>query len=277
MSKCKKCQSLFLESYYKELDAPQKRFFDEHIKVCEKCRAEFEKMEDTLQFMGKRIRPEPGEKFWDSYEERLTRRIEKEESRQADKGSLWEGLTRPFTHAPKWAYQVAAALVLVVVGVFIGRMIFSPSISGKQQAAITPQPPRGELFHRTENYIERSKLILLAIVNFDPATEDPYALDLPYQQKVSRDLVQEASVLRKDLAESDQERLESLIASLEMILLQIANLESENDLESIELIKGGVNRQGVLMEINLSDLRRSFQEKNTSRSPRQPSTRPQTF
>ena len=246
---------MFLEAYYEELDATQKSFFKEHVLVCEKCKSEFDEMIDTLQVMDKRIRPEPGEKFWDSYEERLAKRIEKEEVLQADQPSWGERLARPFILAPKWAYQAAAALVLIVVGVFIGRMIFLPSVPAIQQAA---QQPDGELIHRTQNYIERSKLILLALVNFDPATEDPYALDIPYQQQVSRDLVQEASLLKSDLAKSDQRRLEELIANLEMILLQIANLESENDIEAIEIVKDGVNRQGVLMEINLTDLRYSF-------------------
>ena len=109
--------------------------------------------------------------------------------------------------------------------------------------------------HRSQDYIERTKLILLALVNFDPSIEDPYALDLPYQKQVSRELVEEASFLKKELAESDQGRLENLVTSLEIILLQIANLESENDLEAIEIVKEGINNRGILMEINLTDLR----------------------
>ena len=111
------------------------------------------------------------------------------------------------------------------------------------------------LVQRSQYYIERSKRILLALVNFDPSIEDPYALDLPYQKQTSKDLVREANYLKNELAESDQERLENLIGSLEIILLQIANLESENDLDAIELVKDGIDRQGILMEINLSDLR----------------------
>jgi hypothetical protein len=154
-------------------------------------------------------------------------------------------------------------------------MLFLPSTPEIQQAS--QQLTGAELVLRTQNYIERSKLILLAMVNFDPKTEDPYALDLPYQQQISRELVQEASLLRKDLSESKQRRLENLIASLEMILLQIANLESENDLDAIELIKEGADSQGILMEINLTDLRRSFKKRNESRPFKQPSNKPQTF
>lgn len=282
MNDCKKCQSLFLEALYEEINAEQKHFFKNHLLVCEKCKSKFEEMKSTLQFMDKRVRPEPGKAFWDSYEERLAQRMEKEEILQAERESWRERYARIFTPVPKWAYQAAAALVLIVVGVFIGRMIFTPSASEIQQASrqpgiVSPQQPGTELIHRTRNYIERSKLILLALVNFDPASEDPYALDLPTQQQVSKELVQEASYLKRELAESDQERLENLIIDLERVLLQIANLESESDFDAIDLIKEGANSQGILMQINLTDLRRSFQKRNESMPSKRPSTKPQIY
>lgn len=282
MSDCKKCKPLFLEAFYEELDTQQKQFFRDHLLVCENCRSEFEEMKSTLNFMSRRVRPEPTKKFWDSYEERLDQRIEKEEASQDEREPWRIKLLRPFSLAPKWTYQAAAALVLIVAGVFIGRIIFSPSVSEIKQVSqpprlITQQQPQAELVLRTQNYIERSKLILLALVNFDPATEDPYALDLPYQRRVSRELVQEAGFLKRELAQSDQERLEHLIAGLEVILLQIANIEAENDFEAIEIVKEGVNSRGILMEINLTDLRRSIRKGKRSMSPDQPSHKPQTF
>jgi hypothetical protein len=282
MSDCKKCQSLFLEAFYEEMNAEQKHFFKDHLLVCEKCKSKFEEMKSTLQFMGKRVRPEPGKLFWDSYEERLAQRVEKEEILQPERESWQKRFVRTFTSIPKWAYQAAAALVLIVVGVFIGRMVFPPLTPETQQASrqpgiVSPQQPGTELVLRTQNYIERSKLILLALVNFDPATEDPYALDFPFQQQISKELVQEASYLKRELAESDQERLENLIVDLERVLLQIANLESENDFEAIDLIKEGANSRGILMEINLTDLRRSFQKRNESMPSKRPSTKPQIY
>jgi len=282
MSDCKKCQSLFLEAFYEEMNAEQQHFFKDHLSVCEKCTSSFEEMKSTLLFMDKRVRPEPGKAFWDLYEERLAQRIEKEEILQPERESLRKKFSRTFIPVPKWAYQAAAALVLIAAGIFIGRMVFLPSAQELQQASqqpglTTPQQPGTELVNRTQNYIERSKLILLALVNFDPTTEDPYALDLPFQQQVSKELVQEASYLKRELAESDQERLENLIIDLERILLQIANLESENDFEAIELVKEGVNNRGILMEINFADLRRSIRRGKSSMSPDQPSPKPQNF
>jgi hypothetical protein len=282
MSECKKCRSLFLEYFYGELDAPKKKFFDEHMSLCEKCKFSFDEMKAVLQFTGKRVRPEPPESFWDAYEEKLTKKIEIEEAGQVNRESLWEKLARRSSLAPKWVLQAAAAVALIVIGVFIGRALFSPAISGVQQASqrsgiITPKQPETALIRRSQDYIDRSKLILLALVNFDPSLEDPYALDLPYQKEVSRQLVEEAGFLKKDLAESDQERLENLIASLEIILLQIANLESENDLDAIALVRDGISRRGILMEINLTDLRLSMNKGKKSVSAEEPSQKPKTL
>ena len=282
MNKCKKCRSLFLEYFYGELDASKKKFFDEHLSVCDKCKSQFAEMEAVLRFTGKRIRPEPPEEFWDSYEERVEQRIETEEASTVDRESLWRSLGRRFYLAPKWIYQAAAAIALIVIGVFIGRALFSPRITGVQLASqrlelTTPQQLETALIHRSQDYIERTKLILLALVNFDPSTEDPYALNLPYQKQVSKELVEEASYLKKELAESDQERLENLVTSLEIILLQIANLESENDLEAIALVRDGINRQGIIMEITLTDLRLFMNRGKESESREQPLHKPKTI
>ena len=281
MSDCKKSRSLFLEYFYGELKAPQKKLLDDHLSACAKCRSRFAEMKAVLQFTGKRVRPEPPQEFWDSYEERLVRRMEADEAAEADRESIWIKLGRRFAAAPKWAYQAAAAAALIIIGVFIGRALFSPAVPGIQHASQRPDiaaqsPMETTVADRSQNYIQRSKLILLALVNFDPSSDDPYCIDLTYQKKISRELVAEADFLKRELAESDQERLENLITSLEMILLQIANLESENDLEAIELVRDGINNRGILMEINLSDLRLSMKKGESSMSPEQPSRKPKT-
>jgi len=262
MNKCKRCRSLLLEHFYGEMDTEKQKFFAQHLSVCEKCQTRFEEIEAVLQFTGQRVRPEPEQEFWDTYEQQLARRIEKEEASRLGCESSIEKRKRQFSIIPKWAYQAAAAVALIIIGVFLGRALFSPRVPGVQHAMKQPDPatqlqPAATLVHRSQDYIERSKLILLALVNFDSSEEDPYALDLPYQKQISKELVKEAGFLKEELAKSDQERLENLISSLEVILLQIANLESENDLDAIELVRDSIDNRGILMEINLSDIRLS--------------------
>jgi len=273
MSDCKKCQDLFCEAFYEELNAEQKNFLESHVSVCEECESEYDGVTSTLKVMEKRARPEPEQAYWNGYWNKLSRRMEEEKTLTPKTESWWRNFTRAFTFAPKWALQTAAALVLVVLGIYLGKMIFYPSVPGVQQArqlpAVTPQlEPSTEYIQRAQNYIERSKLILLALINFDPETEDSYALDLPFQQQVSRELVREASFLKQGIADSDQRRLRDLIADLEVILLQIANLESEHDFEAIELVKEGVDSRGILLQIHVTDFRQSTKVRDkTTPSP----------
>lgn len=265
MSDCKKCQALFADALYEELNDEQRHFFKDHIQVCEKCKSDYTEMTSTLRIMNKRIRSEPGQAFWDNYENKLTKRIEEKEILEAKSESWWRIFIRTLNLAPKWVYQTTAALLLIFLGIYIGRMMYSPSASEIQQsrklAGIISQPEPGiEMISRAQNYMERSKLILLTMINFDPETEDPYALNLPYQQQVSRELVHEASFLKKELADSDQRRLQNLITDLEVILLQIANLELEHDFEAIDLFREGADIQGILLRIHLTDVRQSIKK-----------------
>jgi hypothetical protein len=92
-------------------------------------------------------------------------------------------------------------------------------------------------------------------------------LNLPRQKEMSRELVNEASVLRGDLKAAKERRLERLIGELEMILVQLANLKAEADLPSIEIIKAGAELKDVLFKINLSEMRRESDKVRTPALP----------
>lgn len=263
MNECKECKALFTESFYDELNPDQRQFLEDHLETCKKCQSEYTEMTSTLEIMNKRIRPEPAQAFWDDFGKNVAERMEEGKALDVQTESRGRSFIRALSFAPRWAFQATAAALLVIVGIFIGRTVFSPPVSeveyAQQPISMVSPPQSGvELISRTQNYIERSKLILLAIINFDPQTEDPFALNIPYQKQVSKELVQEASFLKKGLADADQRRLQSLITDLEVILLQIANLESEHDLEAIEFVKDGVESRGILLKIHLTDIRQSI-------------------
>ncbi|MBN2408127.1 MAG: zf-HC2 domain-containing protein [Candidatus Aminicenantes bacterium] len=255
MKSCKRCRDLLLPALYGELASEDKAFFEDHLASCPVCAAEFRAMTETLKTMSRRVRPEPGQEFWEGYWDRLVRRMEKEDTpAEASSPSAGRRLGRIFGLSPRWIFQAAAALVLVVLGIFIGRMVFSPR---RVPVEIARQPVRTALDNpvvRARAYIDRSKPVLLALVNHDPASENPYALDLPSQKRISRELVNQAGALKSDLKEPGQRRLRELVGDLEIILLQIANLEAENDLEAVEFVKQGVESGGLLLKINLSEM-----------------------
>jgi len=109
---------------------------------------------------------------------------------------------------------------------------------------------------RAMRYIEKSQMLLIALVNNDPAdTPGAYAADFGEQQRRSRELVHEAAVVKDGLDEPGQRRLRELVSELEKILIQIANLESASDVDGVEFIRSRVNDRDVLFKINLEQMR----------------------
>jgi len=260
MKECKKCRALLVEALYGELDSKEQDFFEKHLASCPACAAESEAMTETLKIMDERVRPERDQGFWNGYWDRLSRRMKEEEAVVEEKPRSWAKiLGRSWSLRPRWALQAAAALALIAAGILIGRMIFAPRqlpVEASRPAVEAPpvQPGEGDPVLRARNYVDRSKLVLLALVNYDPTSDDPYALDLPLQKQISQQLVNQAGALKSDLKDPGQRRLRELVADLETILLQIANLEAKNDFEAVDIVKQGVESRGLLLKINLSEM-----------------------
>jgi hypothetical protein len=242
MKPCKQVRRLFIEALYDELDPDAKQSFHAHLESCIRCRKAFRKMKRALGVMSRRVRVEPPQQFWDGYWTNLEQRM-----RQEKKVVVPQKI--------RWIYRAAAVVLLIGAGVILGRFLVPP------QTVITDSRPGGpeivpaKLEQRTQNFLGRSEILLLGLVNFDPETEEPASLDLSKQKSVSKDLIQEAAYLKKELKDSDDRRLEKLVGDLELILLQIANLEEKEDLPEIELVKNGVDRKGLLLKINLEQMR----------------------
>lgn len=262
MTECRKARDRMIEALYGGLDPEEKEIFERHLGACPECAAEYSVLGATLEVMDRRERPDPGPAFWDGYYGRLENRLDAEAAAPAAapaRPAARRRLGGWLSFAPRWAAQAAAAVILVAAGILIGRSVFAPPAPGPAAGGASvavPAPAGDPRLVRAENYIERSKILLLALVNFDPAAKDPYGLDLPRQKEISRGLVTEAAALKSDLRRPADRRLRELVSDLEVILLQIANLESENDLEAVELVQQGVAERGLLMKINLNDMER---------------------
>jgi len=108
---------------------------------------------------------------------------------------------------------------------------------------------------RAREYIGRSQVLLLALVNSGADSTDAGTADFEVQRKRAGLLVSEAAVLRDDLPGGDNRRLRELVTDLQMILREIANLESQNDLDAVEIIRNRVDREGVLLKIDVEQMR----------------------
>ncbi len=121
----------------------------------------------------------------------------------------------------------------------------APDVAPESPAVLAAQSP-------AQRYIERSQLLLLAVMNGDAA--DSTAFDLHKQR--AGELVSVASSVREA---SDDRRVQELVAQLELILREIAHIEQSSDAAAVELIRSRVDREGVLLRINVEQMRSAKQ------------------
>jgi hypothetical protein len=273
MSRCRSRKKMFLESLYGELNPAGEYKLRRHLEKCPACAREYDDMAATLVVLSRPRMEDPGAGFWAGYYDRLEQRISREGVFAAARPEPTPAPRARFGFAPRWAF---GAVGLLAVGILIGRLtigrtpVAGPALGGPSViggTAVLPASQSADLSVRTSRYLERSRVILLALVNFDAQKKDVFGLNLPRQKEMSRELVNEASVLRGDLKAAKERRLERLIGELEMILVQLANLKAEADLPSIEIIKAGAELKDVLFKINLSEMRRESDKVRTPALP----------
>lgn len=265
MNDCKKSRLLFDDAFFGELTGEDKSFLDRHLENCPKCRSELKENTALLSVITKKKSNEPDPGFWDNYTANLHQRMQSEWGGTPTLQKLKLAAEKLTTlSVPTRALQGAAAVVLVIVGIVIGRLFFAPGPGDRNNERLTAgmNARQQETLRRTGSFIDRSRVILLAIENFDPETQSARAINLPYQKKISRDLVKQAVSLKQDLSVSRQRRLKELISELEIILLQIANMDPGSEMETLQLVKGGQYIRGMLYKIRINDLRRSIYKTN---------------
>ena len=265
MDTCRRMRKLMADALYDDLDQRQREKLDRHLRSCPACARQHRQMVETAEMMSLRDCPERDDAFWASYWDRLAPRLESERSGDRPPRTKASTIQRPARNRPI-GLRLAAAAALVLVGLVLGKWIWR-----ERQAPAPPPGPRATTpdqdhhlasgpADRTASYLQESKVLLLALANFDPATDNTATLNFPTQKRISETLVREAVYLKSELGDTAQIRLRELVDDLEVILLQIANLEDEHDLQAIELVRSSVTKQGLLLRIDLSELSRQVSD-----------------
>ena len=255
----KKFEKLMLEAFYEELPPDERTRFQDHLNTCPQCAEIYGRMAATLRTMQKRQRPEPDEAYWNGYWSRLEPALGQESNSRKKRVHWIERLQDALHTERRLAYAFGAAALCVAAGIVIGRFVIQPEVPSRRMATNElldqhPDSVRIEQAKRTAEYLDRSRTLLLGIINVDTAGAGAPGADLSKQKAVSRELVNEARVLQADLKGSDQAQLRMLVSELEVIMLQIANLEARYAYPAIQMVRNGVDRSAILLKINLEQM-----------------------
>ncbi len=104
--KCCNRHNLYFEYLEGKLDLKSQKVLEDHIRVCEHCRQFVEKLRETFSFISeeKSVSPDPF----------MFTNIQ---------GKLTDSEKRPLIFSLKIAFQTAAAVVLILLGVYAGKRI----------------------------------------------------------------------------------------------------------------------------------------------------------
>jgi len=290
MKDCSTFETLMTEVVSGAADEADRLRLEDHVAGCPACQSEYEARSALIQRISTVERPDPGDAFWDGFYGRLEDRMAEEgletataasaggsgstsvsgipaqpSGRSGSLSTLIHHVRRLLAPAPAWSLQLAAAVLLVSIGVAIGRQTPDEHVAERvpgsepltEQDATPYDIRQASLERQALDTIGRSRTLLLGVVNFDPALEDPASLDIPTRRAVARRLADDARTLKADLAGSDRRRLSELISDLEIILLQIANLEANADIPEIEILQSSVDRGAIMFKIDVEQMRRT--------------------
>lgn len=244
---------------YQELTAAESEFFDRHIALCPECAKDYEEYRTIITACAAEPRPEADTAFMNRFWETLAPKIKKIEKKRSARVHWWIDLVHAFRFETAWKYQLAGGVALLLFGIFIGNYLkkgtepmHDDRIAEQTDAAVQQTVSEIEAL----NYIQRSKVLLLGLMNFDPATDDVETINLERQKKISGELLTKAAEIKSVLREPSQRQLKKLVSDIELILLQIANLDAKYDLTGIEIIREGVKSKGIILKIHIQEMKK---------------------
>jgi hypothetical protein len=127
----------------------------------------------------------------------------------------------------------------------------------EQPAQIASLPGSDAVDRRVDEYLERSKRLLMGLTNLDPATESLRSFSLRPEKETSRELLEETLWLKREIRGGKEARLEELVSRLEVILLLISNLDENQKALGLDIARVGIRDGAILFQINLEEMRRA--------------------
>jgi len=186
---------------------------------------------------------------------------------RAVRPSVWEHFESFFLlhRGPAYAVGIACILLLAVVlyrGEFFTTKPADPVESPSSAELRAPDSLRVvPASERMERYLRKSKILLVGLSNMKTDADHP--LDLSAEREASRSLIKEARYLQ---TQDIDRRSARLISALNRILIELANLEDQNDVPGVEIIRGGINQENLLFKIRMAEALNDSTDGNANRS-----------
>lgn len=229
-----------------ELSSKQKEKFDAHLQDCAGCAAEVKSFRMIFSEAADLEKQTVPDDLWQKIALGLDEQPQSTWETFLDKVAGWRDEMSLNFIIPAPALKFSGMALLLVLGIWVGRLTLK-----NNDVQIAQQTQDAGYRLAAQNYIEKSKILFLGVINAD--SEDIRNSGLNMERKMAQGLVRQTAVLKDGLSGKRDARLRQLISELEMILVEIANMEEAEDIKDVELIKSGIDRKGLMLKINVQD------------------------
>jgi hypothetical protein len=216
-------------------DAEEAADIDRHLAVCVECRAEFARVQSTLQQIEPLEVPEPiagfEEKTWLNLRDHLP-----------EKGSF---LRRLFGKQQKWA--LAGAMLMLLAGAFVAGLFWP-----REDQKIAQQPPaqvnpQRVILVAVGDHLERSQMLLVEIMNAD--AKGP--INFSSEQAEARELLDSNHLYRVSSQQAGDPQVARLLDQLGRVLAEIANGPAEVSPQDLEQVRHTIQSEGLLFKVRV--------------------------
>lgn len=216
--------------YYGE--PPSGAAVDEHLQICEACRASLVSMSRVLDAMDGLEVPEP----LDGLSGRVWQRIAPH---------LAESRTRWWTDwfAPRRLAAVAAMAALVIAAFLAGRV----SQRQTQMAGLSGPVRERIMLVAVGEHLEQSQMILIELMNSDSKG----TVDISEEQLRAQDLISENRLYRQAALRTGDKSVSNVLDELERVLLEVAHSPSKLNSAEFEQIRQRIEADGILFKIRV--------------------------
>ncbi len=163
--------------------------------------------------------------------------------------SGFEKIIETFIRRPSIPTRLAEAFVLILIGIFIGKMTIwkaNPVAEPQVFNNITHQSSIEDIL--LTNYLQETEMILLDVANLDPVEDQTIIFNLIQSTKYKY-LLQKTFLLRDQAKELENYQLSELLNEIELILLELYNLDKNAQVKTLSIIKQHLKDSHLLIEI----------------------------
>ena len=259
----KKCRfKKYLVEYLNE-DLPKalQSEIKQHLNHCEKCSYHVTEIESIHFMLLERKRPEPSSDLVDQYDQELSE-IFKSKSKFKNPRRTFGYLGKFLTNIPSSRIRLSGAVAILIIGIFIGKMIFKPN--QKSEIVVIEPTMENLIADQSElklinNYFSDSEVLLLEIMNSDYA-EQLSDKSFFLSKEIAHKLLMRTFLIHEIALKLNNKPILSFLSTLEFLLYDLANSNDDEIVLKINEI------QELIKDTNLLEKALLFQELFSSKT-----------